>query len=375
MKFISRSFLSICFLFLFQFKPYAQDLSFPVQQQINELSKFANSYLDAYSRDFSSNFGYSLNQGWGYGKQPGKLGSISLSLITSSAFIPKGEHYMNTSELYKPTFITTSPTASTLFSKNVDSWMRYYVLNPETGERLTDPRNGDEISGQFDLLDGLGIERGYTPYALPQLNVGIGLGTEVSVRALPIHLQANDGDDVRLFAFGMGIRHDLSQHLALLRLSPIKWNILLSYTKQSTKYKPSLGHDFLNTNNEYFTSRSSGLEAQYATNSYQAVLTGLYKAPKFISLSAQLGIIRQTGILKGLGHWSFQFDPELVDVDQFYVEVNDPIHISHGKTVPLIGASMLLGQGFFQTELQYAYANVHLMSLAFRFNLFNGVGL
>ena len=68
------------------------------------------------------------------------------------------------------------------------------------------PFNGQEIPANFDAIDGIG--RDYIPHAFVQLAVGVGAGTEVTVRAMP----KVTIDGVTASNYGLGVKHNLTQY-------------------------------------------------------------------------------------------------------------------------------------------------------------------
>lgn len=65
---------------------------------------------------------------------------------------------------------------------------------------------GQDIPVDFDAIDGIG--RDYIPHAFAQIAVGVSVGTEITVRAMPkITI-----DGVTASTYGLGVKHNLSQY-------------------------------------------------------------------------------------------------------------------------------------------------------------------
>ena len=65
---------------------------------------------------------------------------------------------------------------------------------------------GQDIPVDFDAIDGIG--RDYIPHAFAQVAVGVGAGTEITLRAMP----KVTIDDVTASTYGLGVIHNLSQY-------------------------------------------------------------------------------------------------------------------------------------------------------------------
>ena len=89
---------------------------------------------------------------------------------------------------------------------------------------------GEEIPVEFDAIDGIG--RDFVPHAFVQLAVGVGAGTEVTVRAMP----EVTIDGVTATTYGLGAKHNLSQYFNPYYQEGIQVALGLAYSKLKVDY-------------------------------------------------------------------------------------------------------------------------------------------
>lgn len=339
--------------------------------QVRDLERFANSYFAAYTNLFSSNFGFSLNQGWQGGAIPKNAGNISISLVGSSAIIPINDRnrYILANELYQSDNISISPITPGMFTDAKGGMARLYLLDPTTNNRLVDPRNGAYISADFNLIDGIGTEVGVTPFLMPQISVSLGRSTEVSLRVTPVALGGDNGK-VNISALGGAIRHDLSQWLTDAEHPEFTVNILMSYMRNKVKFTPN-GDKFLTFNNDYLSTEGTNIVLSHRTETQQALLFFNYRVHPFMEIYGHGGIVRQVSNLGSDGVFRLKINNEFVRdvVDDSSLSYTDLFNERMEKTRAAGGFGVILGSGFLKTELQYTYANTHIASLALRANI------
>lgn len=342
--------------------------------QLRDLERFASSYIAAYTGDFSSNFGFSLNQGWPSDANPGRLGRISFSIVGTSSIIPldNSNSFIETASLYRSNNVETSYLTPGMYTDASGGNIGVYFLDPVTNNRLVNPLDGAYLSANFGLLDGLGTGAGFTPFIMPQLSVGLGLGTELSMRLLPFTVGIDRGR-LQVSAWGAAIRHSLSRWINPSMDAPFHLNMLFSYVQNRLDYNPE-GVRFLEFQNAYFNTLGTNVVLQHQTHTMQGMLSGVFKLPKFIDIFFQGGLITQNTNLGSSGRFRLTVNDEyLRDVSEGDEFVADDLFETHyEKSLPIFGAGVIIGRGFLQAELQYNYANSHIGTVAFKINPFTG---
>lgn len=342
--------------------------------QLRDLERFGNSYFAAYTNLFSSNFGFSLNQGWPGGRISKTAGHIGLSVVGNSSIIPIGDHnrFIATNQLYQTPGISTSLLTPSLFTDASGGAIGFYLLDPNTNNRLVDPLTGEYLSANFNMIDGLGTEVGVTPFLMPQLSVSLGKSTEILLRALPLSLVSDNGR-IGVSAWGGAVRHNVSQWFNSNEDPDFSVNVLLSYMKNSVEFTPN-GDRFLTFNNEYFNTEGTRVVLSHETHTKQALMFFNYRLPRLVEIYAHGGVIDQRSDLGSDGVFRLNIKNEFISdvIDDGHIEFSDLFSSKLTNTVPAGGVGMLLGRGFLQAEAQYTYANTHIASLALRVNLFLG---
>lgn len=372
---ISRLARHICLIFVLYHSGAIQAQTLQdYEMQVRDIERFGNSYFAAYTNLFSSNFGFSLNQGWSGGAIPKQAGHLSFSLVGSSAIIPINDRnrYIHTSQLYHSANVIASPLTPGMFTDAKGGAINVFLLDPSTNNRLVNPVTGDYLSANFNMIDGIGTEVGVTPFVMPQLSIGLGKSTELSLRVMPFAIGLNEGK-VDVSAWGGAIRHSLSQWFSDDDSPNFTVNLLLSYMRNKTTFTPN-GERFLTFNNDYFSTAGTSLKLSHQTKTQQALLFFNYRFNSFVEIYGHGGLVRQTSDLGSSGVFKLRINDEYIRdvVDDSSFEYTDLFNSNIRESVAAGGCGMLLGRGFLKGEVQYTYANTHIIALALRATILKG---
>ncbi len=365
-------YLSLLSVFVCQLG-YTQTLQ-DYEIQVRDLERFGNSYFSAYTNLFSSNFGFSLNQGWEGGAISKRAGALSFSLVGSSAVIPinDGNRYIRTNHLYQSANISAAPLTPGLFTDASGGAVSFFLLDPSTNNRLVNPATGDYLSANFNMIDGVGTNVGVTPFVMPQLSLTLGKSTEISLRVMPFAVGLNEGK-VDVSAWGGAVRHSLSQWFDSREDPKFTVNLLLSYMRNKTEFTPN-GDRFLTFNNDYFSTAGTSLQLSHHTKTQQAILFFNFKLNSFMEIYGHGGMAHQTSDLGSSGVFRLRINDAYIRdvVEDAAVEYTDLFSSRIKETVAAGGCGLLLGFGFLKAEVQYTYAHTHIASLALRANILKG---
>lgn len=201
----------------------------------------ANTLIKAYASPFGESFGVNMNSGWTNTANTLKPGRFEIKLVTNVAFVPVSNRTYNldalgfgepvTRTLYgeKATeqWVYTNPVAPTIFGNSEEATtIRKTVTytDPATGQENT------ETIAELPLPQGLGIHINPLPF-IPQVSVGLPLGTEIMARFLP-SVSVNADDDVFKFngLWGAGIKHDIKQWIPGISKLPFSLSATAGYT-------------------------------------------------------------------------------------------------------------------------------------------------
>ncbi|MFN3841144.1 MAG: DUF6588 family protein [Cyclobacteriaceae bacterium] len=191
--------------------------------------------ITAYINPFIEGFSYALNGGWFHTAKPHKLGGFDINISLTPVFIPASQDRFDPMVLGLTTVAgftnTTSPgkLAPTIIGPNDRT--TYYLNydfdgdgNTNSSGNLIDP--DDAFSGPEGL--NLRKEIGIAPVGSPMVQVGIGLikGTDVMVRFVPKTTLSS----TTLKMFGLGVRHDIKQHIPGIKMLPFDLSMMAGYT-------------------------------------------------------------------------------------------------------------------------------------------------
>lgn len=204
-----------------------------VKAQIEELFSArddAQTYLNYYLSPAVNGLMYNLNNGWYTTGKTHKKWGFDLTINASVSMIPEDEKAF----LFKSTeynHLSVSSGSTTLPT----------VAGGTTTTQLTATNDtGNSIS--IDALNGIGNEWPtdfFIPVSIPtpmiQLGLGIPSGTDVKLRYVPSIIK----DELSFNLIGIGLQHDLTQHLKVLEKIPtLHLSALGAFTKSNLVYTP-----------------------------------------------------------------------------------------------------------------------------------------
>jgi len=203
-------------------------------QSENEIIQFINSgqqdatkLMQAYLDPVVEGASYGFTGGWFNTAKTHKTLGFDLGVSANAVFIPSSKNYFDPSTLGLTTLDnfqnTTSPNGQAPTIAGPDDRTEYTVSNPQNpNERLTfnGPRG-------LDFKKNLKISGVVTP--MIQAGIGIYKNTDLKLRFVP---ETSVGDS-KIKMFGIGVMHDVKQHIPGIRLLPFDLSVLVGYTKIS----------------------------------------------------------------------------------------------------------------------------------------------
>jgi opacity protein-like surface antigen len=164
----------------------------------------ANKYVTQYMSPFFDGLMYSASAGWANSAKPLKPFSFSLDLGAAGALIPSSEESFTFNNAdYQFLRLESGPNEiPTVVGGDSHSTLKIVI-----------PINGVENKVlEFDAAGGIKNDLTMAAVALPkiQLNMGLPLGTEVSLRYFP---RTEFSGDAYAGMLGIGIKHSLSQYI------------------------------------------------------------------------------------------------------------------------------------------------------------------
>ncbi len=193
----------------------------------------ANKLLQSYMEPAFQGIGYGINSGWYNTARPHKTLGFDLNVMVSAAIVPTGGEFFtfNNSDYSNVKLSNgTSGQLPTLFGPN---------LGADDLPELTFFDNSGNQTIRISAPTGLGIEEELTINAVPtpmiQLGIGLIKGTDLKIRYVPdVSIGEEDESSVKLF--GIGVMHDIKQHLPVVKALPFDLSVFVGYTNLKTTF-------------------------------------------------------------------------------------------------------------------------------------------
>jgi len=227
------------------FTPYACKLSLLAlllvcytaaqSQSENEIIQFVNSgqqdatkLMQAYLNPVIEGASYGFTGGWFNTAKTHKTLGFDLGVSANAVFIPTSKNYFDPGTLGLTTLndfqnTTTSSTNQAPTIVGPEDRTEYTVSNPQNQSetvKFNGPRG-------LDFKKNLHISGVVTP--MIQAGIGIYKNTDLKLRFVP----ETEAGDTKVKMFGIGIMHDVKQHIPGIRLLPFDLSVLVGYTKIS----------------------------------------------------------------------------------------------------------------------------------------------
>lgn len=296
----------------------------------------ANALAKAYLNPYAMALGDGLNNGWYNSAATHKLFGFDFSINVSAIQIPNEatSFDLNTIGLTKLTLADPSKhIAPTVAGADVD------------GPELLVTENGKTIAS-FNTPPGAGLD--IVPVPMAQIGFGLLPHTDVIARFVPEMKYDNDGDEMKIGFWGVGVKHNFKEWIPVLKALPFDASIFGSYSAVNAQSELSFDpNDFSDDN----------VRVTFATDQNQ-MLKFNTKTSKFgLVLSKKIGILTVFG---GVGQSKSETTIDLLG--RYVVEttfniggtnivtkdnLDDPIDLTFNSTNVCMDAGLRLKLAFF----------------------------
>ncbi len=184
-----------------------------------------NTLMNGYMSPLMKSFGAGLNSGWYQTAKPHGIGGFDITISANATFAPTEDQSYSLSGMQKIRPVDpTQTTAPSVFGKSgTGPKVQVMDKSPFTGM--------DTPITTFDLPGGTGMNIFAVPTA--QLAVGIGFGTDVSVRFMP----SLSFGDAGIGLFGIAVKHDFKQWIPGMKELPFDLSAMFGYTTMNADVK------------------------------------------------------------------------------------------------------------------------------------------
>lgn len=182
----------------------------------------ANKLVNAYGSPLLKSFGAGLNAGWYNTAKPLGLGGFDIRFSSNFTMAPSADQSFDVNSLglsSQVRLIGTNSTNPTVFGTDDET------KTAELGVYGRYPgATQDSLLTKTKLPNGIGLP--YFAVPAPQVSVGVGLGTELSIRYFP---NMALGGDVKVGLTGFGIKHDIKQWIPVMKNMPFDLAVQAGY--------------------------------------------------------------------------------------------------------------------------------------------------
>lgn len=262
----------------------------------------ANILLKGYVDPFMKGFGTGLGGGWYNTAKAHESLGFDISASVSLAYVPDKDMFYNVNDQLQNTQLLDDQ-APTLFGPEEAPLYEYTYRDELTGLNMKE---------QFEGPPGMGIknELGFNAAPVPMAQIGIGVikNTDIKIRWTPELKLASNG---KFKLMGVGVMHDVKQHIPGLKSLPFDLSAFVGYTDVSTTV--DLQDD---------TEVDNRGEFDIDTWTFQGLISKKFSV---LTVYGGMGYNKVTSELKMKGEYMYGSEGDIV---------TDPISLSFGSEGP-----------------------------------------
>jgi hypothetical protein len=186
--------------------------------------------IGAYISPAIKAFSLGMNQGWYNTAKPHKVAGFDLTFTGSLMKVPSSEQTFDAGALGLTSVTVVDPLTGL---ESTDQTMST-LLGPDNPATLSSTSTLGNTTDDFeaptgvDLGSDVKILKNKMPAAMLQLGFGLPKGTDIKIRLIPT---VDLGNDSEYKLFGIGVMHDVKQHIPGLKNLPFDLSALIGYTK------------------------------------------------------------------------------------------------------------------------------------------------
>lgn len=315
--------------------------------------------IQAYVEPAVISMSYGMAGGWYNTAKPHKSLGFDIGITMNMAFIPTSENYFDPNKLNLSSYTTYNGNidkpgkgAPTFFGPKDET---NYTSDPDgTGPLTPITFNGPE---GLDLKNKIGFAA--TPVPMIQLGIGVIKNTDIKIRFVNSDMVGAiipnaDLKNSDFSIFGIGVMHDIKQHIKGIKLLPFDLSALVAYN--SVTGTSDVSNDGSSSGPE-----SSNGELDYKFNSW--VIQGL--------------ISKKISVLTGYAGLGYSIVNTNVDVKGDYdidpgsgtFMLNDPVAIDFKNNSMRLTVGMRLKFGPFYLNGDYTFQKYNTVSFGLGFSV------
>jgi hypothetical protein len=191
-----------------------------------DASKLTQAYLNPLIEGLS----YGFNGGWMQTAKAHKTLGFDLMINVNAVFIPSSKNYFDPMKLGLTTitdFESANGKAPTIVGPDDETQYTSTINVDQDGDGIPEQTQSFTFAGPegFDLENTLKV----ASVAAPTVTFGIGVYKNTDLRLRWVPLLGSDNSKIQLF--GVGIMHDIKQHIPGFKLVPFDLSVFAAFTK------------------------------------------------------------------------------------------------------------------------------------------------
>lgn len=316
--------------------------------------KDASKLIEAYAQPMVKSISYGMTSGWYTTAKAHKTLGFDLSVTLNASFMPSSENFFDPNKLNLSSntiYNGARPNGSSGAFDPTKKAPTVFGSNNETQYTSTFEGETFVFGGPegFDVKKEIGIAAVPTP--MVQLGIGIVKNTDIKLRFVP--KQTIGSSHIKMF--GIGVMHDIKQHIKSIKLMPFDLSALVAFNSVS-------GAADLSSDGSNGIPESSNGVGEYKFNSW--VIQALV-SKKISVLTGYAGVgynIVDTNVgIKG--------DYTLVSESGTAISVSDPVTVDFQNNSFRLTLGMRLKFGPVYFNGDYTFQKFNTLSLGFGFSV------
>ncbi len=216
--------LYFCGLLIFavQFVGIAQN-DFDVERILEAGQEDLNTYLNQYAEPAAKGFMYSMGTGWAHTAEPHKTLGFDIKFGLSAAAVPSSFETFTFSPSDYNNLRVQGETGDTELPT---------LFGPANTDATLEILSDEQVIGEVNVPPGIDIPYKYVPAPSIQAALGLPAGTEIIGRFIPkVRIE-----DAEISQWGLGIKHDIKQHIPVVSELPFSLSVLAAYNSLKASY-------------------------------------------------------------------------------------------------------------------------------------------
>ncbi|MEO7989948.1 MAG: DUF6588 family protein [Chryseolinea sp.] len=339
---------------LFPTATYAQNES-DISNFLKAVPEDASKLITAYVQPAIEGVSYGMTGGWYTTAKAHKSFGVDIGVSLNTVFLPPSRNYFNPNSLgltsqYTFTNIDNPGAGAPSIMGPKDETRYTFTYDPDGSGVL--PSQDFDVNGPegLDVKGAIGVGQAPVPVPMIQLGVGVIKNTDIKLRLVP--QQTVGGSKVKML--GIGVMHDIKQHIPGIKLMPFDLSVLLAYNNVSGNT------DLTNSDPNDELPDSQNGKMKYALNSY--IIQAL--------------ISKKISVLTVYGGVGYQMVKTKVDVLGDYVieatpvsfTVTDPVAIDFKNNGLKLNGGVRLKLGPFYINGDYTLQKYNTVTVGFGFS-------